>query len=233
MADIRQQIPDEVIKPGSTAAVASDPSLVVAHSPNSPTPAGSNAIGSVIVTSTPDGIGSGTITAADIVVGAPGGAGLLVSGASTAGSTVTLLCPGGDSAWTIQMLGTFGGTTLYFEESIDSTTGADGNWINVNGRQTGVVNTVLAGGVTSIGIYRGNTAGAKYIRVRAVGRHPAIGWTGGAVLECVGASRGQYHRHGQRAGLGLDRYKRLNRCRRNRNHRTVDGNDGGQLHLHD
>ena len=35
------------MKPASTAAVASDPSLVVAFSPNSPLPAGSNAIGTV------------------------------------------------------------------------------------------------------------------------------------------------------------------------------------------
>ena len=169
MADIRQQIPDEAIKAGSTAAVATDPSLVVALSPNSPLPTGVNTIGSVVVSSTPDGVGSGTITAADIVVSAPTNNGVTVSGASTAGSYVTLLCPGGDSAWTIQMLGAFGGATLYFEESVDSTTGVDGNWINVNGRQTGVVNTVLSGNATSTGFYRGNTAGAKYIRVRAVG----------------------------------------------------------------
>ena len=47
MADIRQQIPDEAIKAGSTAAVAADPSLVVALSPNSPLPTGANVIGTV------------------------------------------------------------------------------------------------------------------------------------------------------------------------------------------
>lgn len=169
MADIRQQIPDEAIKAGSTAAVAADPSLVVAFSPNSPLPTGTNAIGTVAVTSTQDAIGSGTITAADIVVAAPAGAGVLVSGASTAGSYVSLACPGGDSGWIIQMLGTFGGSTLYFEESVDSTNGIDGNWTNVNGRQTGVVNTVLGSSATSPGFYRGNTSGVKFIRVRAVG----------------------------------------------------------------
>lgn len=35
------------VKAGSTAAAAVDPSIVVAHSPNSPTPAGANAIGTV------------------------------------------------------------------------------------------------------------------------------------------------------------------------------------------
>ena len=38
MADLRQQIPDEVIKAANTAATAADPSLVVALSPNSPMP---------------------------------------------------------------------------------------------------------------------------------------------------------------------------------------------------
>lgn len=38
MADIRQQIPDEAVKAASTAAAATDPSLVVALSPNSPVP---------------------------------------------------------------------------------------------------------------------------------------------------------------------------------------------------
>ena len=42
MADQRQQIPDQVVKSASTAAAATDPSLVVALSPNSPLPAGSN-----------------------------------------------------------------------------------------------------------------------------------------------------------------------------------------------
>ena len=36
MADLRQQIPDEVVKAGNTAAAAADPSLVVGLSPNSP-----------------------------------------------------------------------------------------------------------------------------------------------------------------------------------------------------
>jgi hypothetical protein len=116
-----------------------------------------------------DAVATGSITAADAVVAAPGGAGVLVTGASTAGSIVSLLSPGGDSAWLVQLTGTFGSTTVYFEASADSTNGTDGNWINVNGRQTGIVNTVLAGSATVAGVYRGNVAGAKYFRVRAVG----------------------------------------------------------------
>ena len=38
MGDLRYQLGDEVVKVASTAAVATDPSLVVALSPNSPTP---------------------------------------------------------------------------------------------------------------------------------------------------------------------------------------------------
>lgn len=117
----------------------------------------------------PDTVGTGTITAADAVVGAPAGAGALLSGASTAGSVVSLAAPGGDSAWNLQLTGTFGGTTVYYEVSLDSTNGTDGQWINVNGRQTGVTNTVLGYSTTAAGVFRGNTSGVKYFRVRAVG----------------------------------------------------------------
>ena len=49
MADFRQQTGDEVVKPASTPAVAADPALVVSLSPNSPLPAGTNALGTVNV----------------------------------------------------------------------------------------------------------------------------------------------------------------------------------------
>lgn len=116
----------------------------------------------------PDATATGTITVTDSVVAAPGGAGVLVSGASTAGSLVAVQCLGGDSAWNVQITGLTTGT-LYFEGSLDSTNGTDGNWINVNGRQTGIVNTVLAGNSTTNGIFRGNTSGLLWFRVRSVG----------------------------------------------------------------
>lgn len=116
----------------------------------------------------PDLTGTGTITATDAVVAAPAGAGALVSGASTAGSLVSILLAGGDSAWNVQITALTSGT-LYFEGSLDSTNGTDGNWINVNGRRTGVVNTELAGNATANGVWRGNTSGLKYFRVRSVG----------------------------------------------------------------
>lgn len=115
-----------------------------------------------------DVVGTGTITATDAVVAAPAGTGALVSGASTAGSYVSMLCLGGDSVWSVQVTGLTSGT-LYFEESLDSTTGVDGSWINVNGRQTGIVNTALSGNATTNGVWRGNASGAKYFRIRSVG----------------------------------------------------------------
>lgn len=120
-------------------------------------------------TYSPDSSVTGTITAADVVVAAPGGAGATVTGASTAGSLVALQCQGGDSSWIMQVSGTLGGSTYYFEGSLDSTTGTDGTWINLNGRQTGIVNTVLAGSTTVAGVFRGNTSGWTWIRLRAVG----------------------------------------------------------------
>lgn len=166
MADFRDQGIDPAIK--ATAALVGDLGMVVALSPNSPLPAGTNTLGTVNIGADPDTVASGTITATDLVVSAPTGTGALLSGASTAGSLVSLLCTGGDTAWIIQVSGLVSGT-LYFEASVDSTNGTDGNWIAVNGRQTGVVNTVLANNTTVNGFYRGNTSGTKYLRVRSVG----------------------------------------------------------------
>jgi hypothetical protein len=115
-----------------------------------------------------DYITSGTISAADSVVTAPAGDGTFRIGASTAGSYVSAQNLGGNSSWDIQLTGTMSGI-YYFEESLDSTNGQDGNWINVNGRQTGLLNTALAGNATLPGFYRGNSSGAKWVRVRNVG----------------------------------------------------------------
>ncbi len=116
----------------------------------------------------PDTAGSGTITATDVVVAVPAGAGAFVSGTPTAGSTVVLAAPGGDAAWMAQITGQTTGN-IWFEGSLDSTNGTDGQWINLNGRQTGVVNTVLAGSATVGGLWRGNVSGIKYFRVRQTG----------------------------------------------------------------
>ncbi len=115
-----------------------------------------------------DATATGTITTTDAVVAAPAGAGATVSGSSTAGSLVALACPGGDSAWNVMIKNLTSGT-LYFEVSLNSTNGTDGDWINVNGRQTGIVNTILSGNTTTNGVYRGNTSGVNYFRIRSVG----------------------------------------------------------------
>lgn len=127
----------------------------------------------------PDSTASGTITATDAVVAAPAGAGVLVTGASTAGSVVAVACNGGDSAWNLQITGLTTGT-VYFEGSLDSTNGTDGSWVALNGRQSGIVNTVLGFSATSTnGVWRGNTSGMKWMRLRSVGGFtgtPAVLW---------------------------------------------------------
>ena len=120
----------------------------------------------------PDAMSSGNLTATDAVGGVPSGAGAFINAASTAGSIVAIACPGGDSAWNVQITGLTTGA-IYFEGSLDSTNGTNGNWIAVNGRQTGVVNTVLGNNATTNGAYRGNTSGLAYLRVRQTGAYTA------------------------------------------------------------
>ena len=55
MADFREQSTDAAVKVASTAATAADFSLVVAHSPNSPTPPGAAIIGKVGIDQTTPG----------------------------------------------------------------------------------------------------------------------------------------------------------------------------------
>lgn len=150
---------------GTLTSVAIDANTQALHTQLT---AGSATIGTVN-TADPDQFAAGTLTASDVVMGIPDGKGTLMSGASTAGSVVALAMPGGDSGWIIQLTGTFSGGYVYFEGSIDSTTGTDGSWINVNARMTGVVNTALGYSTAVAGEFRGNTSGLKYLRVRMVG----------------------------------------------------------------
>ena len=145
----------QAIKPASTAALATDAAAVVAISPNSTMPQ-------------PDVNVTGTITTTDIVVTAPAGAGGLVSGASTAGSFVFAAITGGYTAWVAQITGLTSGT-IYFEGSVDSTNGTDGNFINLIGRQIGILNSLLTGSATGNGNWRGNLSSYKFFRLRSVG----------------------------------------------------------------
>lgn len=123
----------------------------------------------------PNVIGSGTLSANDAVVAAPIGDGVLKSGTSTAGSYVAVASTGAESSWNVQLSNLTTGY-VYFETSMDSTNGVDGNWITVNGRQTGRIETYLNYFATTSGIYRGNVSAVKYFRVRVIGAtSPSIG----------------------------------------------------------
>jgi hypothetical protein len=125
--------------------------------------------GTVNVASQPDVVASGTITAADSTVAAPSGNGALLSGASTTGSYVFAASTGGCSSWAADLIGSFGGGNVCFEVSLDSTNGINGNWIAVNGRQTGVINTNLNFNTSVAGTFRGNIGSGEYFRIRMTG----------------------------------------------------------------
>lgn len=129
---------------------------------------GINSIGTVNIGNFADVLTTGTITVTDAVVPALTGNGVTVSGAPTVGSYIGAASPGGLISWDILITGLTSGT-LYFEISLDSTTGIDGNWINVNAQQTGITNTTLSYSTTVNGIFRSNLSGAKWVRVRSVG----------------------------------------------------------------
>ena len=125
-------------------------------------------IGTVNVATLPTHI-VGTINAADTAVVAPANDGVMLSGTPSVGSTVVLDLGPEDSAWTLDLKGTMGGATFYFESSNSSTDGVDGNWTSLNGRKTGLLNSLLESSTTTEGFYRGTLAGMNYFRVRAVG----------------------------------------------------------------
>lgn len=147
-------------------------------------PAGANLIGKVgfdqttpgttngvVVNYVADSIGGATqITAIDAVVAAPGDNGILRSGASTAGSYVAQAVKEGHSNVLVQVGGGTWTTVLYFEGSIDSTNGIDGNWISITMSQEGENDNVVAFSTTAtLSLWRGPCAGLAYVRVRAVG----------------------------------------------------------------
>ena len=128
------------------------------------------------VVAVPDEEAVGSITATDAVVPASATTGNLVSGTPTAGSYVALALAGGDAAWAIQITGTWTGT-LYVEGSVDSTDGINGNWAAVLSRRAGAGDVPIAATTTANGILRGNLAGIRLLRIRAVGA-----WTGTAAV---------------------------------------------------
>ena len=110
----------------------------------------------------------GTISATDVNGGTPTGTGVLINAAPSVGSFVLGTIPGGTSQIDLQILGTATGV-YWFEYSLDSTTGSDGNWITGLFRQAGINNTVLTLAATTGGVYRGAAAAYKMFRVRNIG----------------------------------------------------------------
>jgi hypothetical protein len=132
---------------------------------------------------------TGVINAADTSVAAPANDGVMMTGTPSVGSTVVVGTIVADSGWAVDLTGTLGGATFYFEGTASSSDGVAGNWVSLNGRQAGILNTVLASHTTTAGLFRGNVSGMKYFRVRAVGGigisaaiNIRVGQTSGAVF---------------------------------------------------
>lgn len=94
------------VKAASTAALATDPALVVALSPNSPLPIGTNAIGSVIVSSivnNSDKNGTGTITALNgtVVAATNGCASVSFNVTGTWVATITVQATSDGTNWNV------------------------------------------------------------------------------------------------------------------------------------
>lgn len=108
-------------------------------------------LGGVLSSQTPDLITTGSIAALGGVVQAQAGT--------------------GQNDWRMTLSGTFTlGTTITFQGSQDGT-----NFVNLNGRLSGAINTVLAnmvvGPLASPVIYQGNGSGMKYIRAISTAFH--------------------------------------------------------------
>lgn len=191
MADYREQSTDAAVKAGSAAAAASDASLVVALSPNSSIPLGSNTIGGVRIVD-----GGGTYAAikgantpavgsdpalvvtvspnslsriSDVLVGYSNGT---LSTASTAGALLTPTA--GGFAATAAIVGSYldGSATANISVVGGSWTGSiffdvsvDGtNWLTVPVINVGTL--VESGSIAANGFYQAPLAGILSSRVR-------------------------------------------------------------------
>jgi hypothetical protein len=111
---------------------------------------------------------SGSITAADTALPAPSTDGTLLSGTPSVSSFVVLELEAKDSTWSLELTGTLGGGTFYFEGSSSSTDGLDGNWVSLKAIQKGKSDSQIINSTTTAGQFKGNNAGIKYLRVRAL-----------------------------------------------------------------
>lgn len=120
----------------------------------------------------PDSTATATISATDAVLGAASAVGALLTGTPTASSYVALALTGGDSTFVLQLTGTFGGGTVWFECSGSSSNGIDGSWASLPCRQEGITGsgaTILAGSATVASLWRGVASGMSYVRARITG----------------------------------------------------------------
>jgi len=132
----------------------------------------------------------GQITAADNLVGVPDNTGTLVQGNPSVNSYIQLDTNPQHSAWAVEITGDLDGATFYFEGTIHTEANEDANWIAINGRSTGVLDTDLSASTIGAGFFRGNLAGMKHFRVRATGGnsninaeiHVRVGYGSGAVF---------------------------------------------------
>jgi hypothetical protein len=112
---------------------------------------------------------TGVLSATDAVLGVHGGAGVLLTGTPTASSYLALALTGGESSFTLNLTGTFGGGTVWFECSANSSNGVDGHWTTLSCRLLGTSTTTITESTTTAGLFRGNASGMQYIRVRITG----------------------------------------------------------------
>ena len=112
---------------------------------------------------------TGVISNPDIVVPAPGGVGQMVSGTSTTGSFLAIPTTG-LSSWSLSVTGGTFSTTFYFEGSIDTTNGLDGNWVSLFGRLLGNSGNENSQSFT-IGnqMFEGTCGPLQFMRLRSVG----------------------------------------------------------------
>lgn len=146
MADIRQQIPDEVIKVGAVTPTTSDNALTVSLSPNS---------ASTPVTINSDANGRAKVVQSDLAVTAT------LAAASATGATATV----GSGIAGIQLTGTWVGT-ITFQGTQDplAATAPAASWFNVNGVAS--VTGLQVTSTTTNGQWRVNAGG--YTAVRAI-----------------------------------------------------------------
>jgi hypothetical protein len=112
---------------------------------------------------------SGTITASDTGLVAPAHDGTLLTGTPSVSSYFVAQGNAAFSTWVVELAGTLGGASFYFEGSTGSTNGIDGNWVSLTSIQSGLIASPLSFFTTAAGKFSGNATGLSYFRIRAVG----------------------------------------------------------------